>query len=269
MDKEINIPRLIVYGIATVILLVLVFGCFFTVSAGQIGIKTRFGAISGSYEQGLHFKMPLIEHVVKMDVQTQKEAVTGVQAASQDLQTVTTDVTLNYHLDRVKAVTVYQNVGTDYAARVIDPAVQESVKATTAQYTAEQLITKREDVRDGINALLTQKLTAFGLSIDAINITNFKFSSSFEAAIEAKVTAEQSALAAKNKLDQVKYEADQRIAQAQGEAEAIKIQSQAIESQGGTNYVALQAIGKWDGHYPATYMGAASGIPLISIPNNK
>lgn len=103
-----------------------------------------------------------------------------------------------------------------------------------------------------------------------MNITNFQFSDTFNTAIEAKVTAEQNALAAKNKLDQVKFEADQRVAQAQGEAEAIKIQAQAIQAQGGAEYVKLQWISKWDGKLPSTSLGSSNGVILdLGSPTTK
>lgn len=262
--QKIRVGKLIGAIVLGLVVLVLLFGSFGTIGAGEVGIKTTFSSVSGTLNPGLYFKLPIVQGVEVMDVQTQKEQVKSVEAASQDLQTVTTDVAINYHLEASKAAAIYQNVGTDYASRVIDPAIQESVKANTAKYTAEQLITQRETVRQGIIDLLTQKMMQFGIQVDAINITNFAFSDDFTKAIEAKVTAVQNAEAAKNKLAQVQYEADQRVAQAKGEAEAIRIQSQAIESQGGQNYVQLQAIKAWDGHLPQQ-MIPGSTVPFINL----
>ena len=104
--------------------------------------------------------------------------------------------------------------------------------------------------------------------VDEFSIVNFNFSESFNTAIEAKVTAEQNALAAKNKLEQSKYEADQRIATAKGEAEAIKIQAQAIQTQGGAAYINLKAIEKWNGLLPV-YMMGNSPVPFINLDNAK
>lgn len=249
------IVKVVLGVIAVVVVLVLIFGSTGTIGAGQVGIKTTFGKVAGTLNPGLYFKLPFVQHIEKMDVQTQKESVKAVEAASQDLQTVNTDVAINYHLEGTKAAVIYQNIGVDYASRVIDPAIQESVKANTAKYTAEQLITQREVVRQGIIDLLTQKMAQFGIIVDAINITNFSFSPDFTKAIEAKVTAVQNAEAAKNKLQQVQYEAQQTIAKAQGDAEAIKIQAQAINSQGGADYVALQKIKQWDGKSCTSYCG--------------
>lgn len=266
-NGTLKVGKLAAYVVGGIIIVITLFGTFGTIGAGNVGIETRLGAVVGTKEPGLYFKLPFIEHVISMDVQTQKEAVTAVEAASQDLQTVTTDVAINYHLEGGKAAAIYQNIGTDYAARVIDPAIQESVKANTAKYTAEQLITQREAVRQGIIDLLTQKMQQFGIMVDAINITNFTFSPDFTKAIEAKVTAVQNAEAAKNKLAQVQYEAQQTVAKAQGDAEAIKISAQAINSQGGADYVELQRIKAWDGHACTSYCGLSASTGLLI--NNK
>lgn len=261
---DLKIVKVATHAILGLIVFSVILGSFGTIGAGGVGVETRLGAVVATKQPGLYFKLPLIEQVIQMDVQTQKEEVKSVSAASQDLQEVTTDVAINYHLEGSKAATIYQNIGTDYASRVIDPAIQESVKANTAKYTAEQLITQRETVRQGIIDLLTQKLSQFGVQVDAVNITDFKFSADFTKAIETKVTAVQNAEAAKNKLAQVKYEADQTIAKAQGDAEAIRIQAQAINSQGGADYVALQAIKAWDGHLPQ-YMIPGASTPILDL----
>lgn len=265
-EGRLNTPKIVIHGLIGLVVLVSLFGSFGTVAAGNVGVKTTFGKVVGTLQPGLYFKLPFIQNVEVMDIQTQKEEVKAVKAASQNLQTVAANVAINYHLDGSKAAEIYQNIGVNYAARVIDPAIQESVKANTAKYTAEQLITQRETVRQGIIELLTTKMHQFGIGVDAVNITNFNFSGEFTKAIETKVTAVQNAEASKNKLAQVQYEAEQRIAQAKGEAEAIRIQSQAIESQGGQNYVQLQAITKWDGHLP-TQMIPGSTVPFLNLKN--
>ncbi len=235
-----------------------------TIGAGGRGVVLNWSAATGGVKQpGLYFRVPIQQHVVEMNVQVQKEQVVA-EAASHDLQTVKAEVALNYHLDATKVVDIYKSVGEDYKVKLIDPALQEAVKSATANYTAEELITKREQVRSDIKASLTAKLDPLGLLVDEFNVVNFDFSDSFNQAIEAKVTAEQNALAAKNKLDQVQYEAQQRIAQADGEAKAIAIQSQAVNSQGGAGYVQLQAIEKWDGHLPQQ-MIPGSTVPFINL----
>jgi regulator of protease activity HflC (stomatin/prohibitin superfamily) len=196
-----------------------------------------------------------------MNVQVQKEQV-DTQCSSKDLQTVKATVSLNLSLMQDKAASVYQTIGVDYLDTVVAPAMQESVKSVMAQYTAEELISKREEVRQSIADLLATKLTPIGVKTEAINIVDFDFSPTFNEAIEAKVTAEQNALAAKNKLEQVKYEADQSVAMAEGQAKAIAIQAQAIQVQGGEAYIQLKALEKWDGKLPQI-MGAGT-VPFVN-----
>ena len=250
-------------GVFIALMIVLVFSPFMVISSLHVGIVLRLGAVNRIVEQGPHIKWPWpIERVVDMNIQTQKEQ-TAADAASKDLQTVSTVVAVNYNLDSVKVGDLYSRIGTSYGSKIIDPAIQEIVKAVTAKFTAEELITKRANVTDEIKTGLSERLASSDIIVSGVSIVNFDFSKSFNEAIELKVTAEQNALAAKNKLDQVKYEAEQRIAQARGEAEAIKIQAQAINSQGGADYVQLQAIKAWKGEVPQ-YMGIGA-VPFINI----
>lgn len=180
-----------------------------------------------------------------MDV-TIKKVQNEVAAASKDLQSVQSTVALSFRLDASKVVAAYKTFGTtnidEVQWRVIDPAIQESVKASTAKFTAEQLITKRQEVSVEMEQTLKSKLSQLGITVDAINIVNFQFSEDFNKAIESKVRAEQDALAEKNRLEKTKYEAQQKIEAAKGEseaallrakaeAEAIRIKTEAIKAQ--------------------------------------
>ncbi len=255
--------KVFTWGLIALIAFSIIFGSWYTIGAGERGVITTFGKASDSVKSpGLHFNVPLIQSVHKLDVQTQKY-VAHAGAASKDLQTVSTETSVNYALESASVVELYVTIGKDYEARIIQPAVQEVVKAATAQYTAEELITKRQEVKDKIDIGLKDRLSQRGIVVQEILITNFDFSASFNAAIENKVTAEQQALAAKNKLEQIKYEAEQRITQATAEAEAIRIQAQAIQAQGGAEYVQLQAISKWNGQLPQ--MTGINGIPFVNV----
>ena len=243
--------------------LVIAFGSWGTIDAGNVGIVLRMGAVTGETKPaGFYTKAPWIASVVPMNVQLQKEQV-ETESTSKDLQKVKAVVALNLSLNPSSATTMYQNIGVDYVNKVVAPAMQESIKAVMAQYTAEQLIAKRELVREGIVELLAAKLTPLGIKSEALNIVNFDFSAEFNHAIEAKVTAEQNALAAKNKLEQIKYEADQRVAQADGEAKAISIQAAAVQAQGGAAYIQLRALEKWDGKLPQI-MGSGA-VPFVNL----
>lgn len=267
--NQIPIGKYVGWGIVGLVILILVFGSFGTIGAGNVGIKTRFSNVVGTVQPGLYFKLPLIEGVTSMDVQTQKEQ-TEADASSADIQKVSAVIAVNYNIVPEKAADLYVRVGTDFGAKVIDPAIQEVVKATTAKYTAVELITKRPQVTDDIQSALSEKLALNDIKVTQVSVVNFDFSPQFNQAIEAKVTAEQNALAAKNKLDQVQYEAQQTVATAKAQAEAIQIQAQAINSQGGADYVALQAINKWKGDGCTSYcFGAGTQTPVPFFNLNK
>ena len=228
-----------------VVVFLLLINPFVIISAGERGVILTWGAVGDNIMgEGVHLRIPIAQKVKQLDVKIQKEEVV-VEAASKDLQTVSSVIALNYHLQPDRVNKLWQNIGNDYKERIIDPAIQEAMKAATAKYTAEELITKRQNVKEDTKSLLAERLVKEYILVDELSIVNFDFSPSFNSAIEAKVTAEQNALAAKNKLEQVKFEAEQRISQAKGEAEAIKIQAQAITQQGGKDYVNLQWIKAW------------------------
>lgn len=256
-------PKIIGWVIGAFVAVILVFALipFGMIPAGSRGVMLRFGAVTGRVvSEGLYFRLPLVESVAVMDVRLQKEQVEAT-AASKDLQSVQSTVAANFHIKPDLVVQMYRDVGPEYKIRLIDPALQEAVKATTAKFTAEELVTRREEVREEMKNLLQSKLDPRGIQIDDFNIVNFDFSESFNVAIEAKVTAEQAALTARNRLEQVKFEADQRIAEARGKAEALRVESEAIKSSPAV--LQLRAIEKWDGKLPAV-MGTGA-TPFVDI----
>ena len=258
MEKETKIVVGIV-GIFLAFLFTILFLPFKIITAGERGVVLRLGAVNRVMSEGLSWKVPWIESVVEVDIRVQKEQVEA-SAASEDLQDVHSVIALNFHLAPEKVGEVYRDVGPKYKERLIDPALQETVKAITARFTAEELITKRETVREDIKGLLTTRLEPRGILIDELNIVEFNFSTVFNQAIEAKVTAEQQALAAKNKLEQVKFEAQQRIEEAKGKAQAISIEAEALRSN--PQVLEIRAIEKWNGVLPQVTGGA---IPFINI----
>jgi regulator of protease activity HflC (stomatin/prohibitin superfamily) len=220
------------------------------------------GAVTGEIKgEGFYWKWPIIASVHSMDVRQQKEQI-ETEAASKDLQVVHTVLALNLSLRKEKCAEVYQGIGDDYLIKVVAPAMQEGSKAVCAQYTAEELISKRETVRDHMFTLIKEKVTPLGIQVDAFNIINFNFSQSFNHAIEAKVTTEQNALAAKNLLAQKEYEAQQVVATAKGKAEAMSIESKALAEN--PQVLSLRALEKWNGVLPTVTGGA---IPFIDVKN--
>lgn len=258
-------PKAVLYLIGGFILLIiaLIISPFTIIEAGHRGVVKNWGAVSEEVlGEGIHWRTPLKQSVEEIDVRTQKEQV-EVSAASKDLQSVRAVIALNYHLDPAKVNRVYQETA-NYQNTLIAPAIQESLKAATAKYTAEELITKRELIKEEARLSLIARLTPRHILLDDLSIVDFDFSKSFNAAIEDKVTAEQNALASKNKLEQVKFEAEQRVTQAKAEAEAIRIQAQAITQQGGDNYVQMRAIEKWDGQLPTQFV-PGSAVPFLNL----
>lgn len=203
-----------------VIVISIIIGSFTTIPAGHRGVVIRFSAVTGSIlNEGLQMKLPFLDSVVKMSVQTEKYE-TGAASASRDLQDVNTTIALNWRLDPSMAAEVYRTLGMDFIDRIAAPAVQETIKQVTAKYIAEDLILKREMVKNEIQENLSNRLLHRGIITETVSITEFQFSATFVAAIEAKVAAEQAVWEARNKLDRVKVEADQREAEAKGEAAA-------------------------------------------------
>lgn len=201
------------------ILIGILLTCTAIVPRGTVGVEMQFSAVTGGYKtQGLQFKSPLVKFQV-INVQTQKYEV-DASSASKDLQDVFTTIALNYHLNPASAPEMYRDLGEDYIEKLAAPAVQETVKKITARFLAEDLILRRDTVKNEITEDLTERLSSRGIITEAVSIVNFTFSPVFSQAIEAKVAAQQAVFEAQNKLERVKVEAQQREAQALGEANA-------------------------------------------------
>ena len=257
------------------------------VDAGHRGVLLNFGAVdtSQSLSEGIHFVTPFRDNVLQVEVRTQR-ITENAASASNDLQDVSTQVALNYHVDPSTAQILYQQIGFDYANRVIAPAIQESVKQISARFNAENLITNRETVKSEIEANIKARLAPYNIVVEALSITEFQFTEQFRRAVEAKVEAEQRALQANNDLRRIEIEAQQAearaigeqkaniaraegvrqaaVLQAQGEAEAISI----VEAQLRENprYLEWLKTQRWDGVLPLVTGGGEGATPFIEIP---
>lgn len=234
------------------------------VPAGYMGVLMRFGAVRGQYPSGIHVIMPYVNSVELMEIRTQKEA-SEATAASRDMQIVTTSLALNFHVDPSRVSKLYQNVGVDYKARIIDPAVQESIKMVTAKFTAEELIKNRSAVKAEVETDITRRLEAYDLLVEpaGLSITNFNFSREFNSAIEAKQVAQQEAEQQKYVLQKAELERQTAITRARGVSEAAKLNALALQAQGGSKVLAREWIEKWDGHVP-TVSSNGNGV-IIDI----
>jgi len=276
MDVNFGKAKLVILGIiALIIIAAISTASVQIVEAGNRGVLLHWSAVDTSVpplQEGLHFVMPFQDKVVNMEVRTLK-FVKGTSGASKDLQTVSTEVTVNYRAAPNSVNILYQQVGLDYESRIIQPAVEEVVKQITAKYNAEELITKRPLVKADIETEITARLNPYNISTDAISITDFQFSTLFAQAIESKVEAEQKALKAENDLRRIEVEARQQeqqakgiaaanVAEAEGEAEAIKIINEALAHN--PNYLEWLKVKAWDGKLPLVV--GDGGTPFIQIP---
>lgn len=240
-----------------------VMGSFVVVSAGHQGVQTTLGEVNmHTLNEGLHFVNP-ISDVREVSVRVTKTELKNATAGTRDLQIVHTDIVVNYRLDGNKVAHVYKEFGLELEDKILLPAVNESFKAVTAHYNSEELITKRDEVSQAIHSQLQLKVGKYGLIVSEISLVNFGFSPQYQAAIEQKVIATQQKLKAEQDLARIQVEAEQNIAKAKGEAESIRIQAQAIQNQGGKDYVQLKSIEKWDGKLPTMMLG--NSTPMINL----
>ena len=247
------------------------------VQAGHRGVVLYLGAVENRVlGEGVHFVIPFAEQVVQLEVRTLKYQAEAT-AASNDLQQVQTVIALNYHLNPADVNKVYQQLGPDYADRVIAPTIQESVKASVAKYNAEELITKRAIVKDVIANAIRNSLSAKDIVVETIFITDFKFSPAFSNQVEDKVVAFQKYLTELNNLRGIQVVANQTVVQAQaqakaniakasGESQAIKIITSQLRQD--PQYLQWQAINRWNGQLPFS-LGGQGAVPFFQLPQSQ
>ena len=276
MDVNFGKAKAVIVGVIILIIIgVVVSASVQIVDAGHRGVLLHWNAVdltAPPLDEGLHFLVPFQDSIVPMEIRTLK-FVTDTSSASRDLQTVSTEVTVNYRPAANSVHTLFKEVGLQYEDRIIQPAVEEVIKQVTARYNAEELITKRPLVKADIEQEITTRLNVYNINTDVISITDFQFSPLFAQAIESKVEAEQRALQAENDLLRIEVEARQlaaqaeglaaaNIAEANGEAEAIKIINQALAEN--PNYLEWLKTQEWDGKLPLVV--GKGGTPFIQIP---
>ncbi len=271
-----GVAKGVMIGIVVLIIIgVVVASAVQIVDAGHRGVLLHWNAVdlnAAPLSEGLHFVTPFADSVVQMEIRTLKFVKT-TSAASKDLQTVSTEITVNYHPSPNSVNILYQTVGLDYENRIITPTVEEVVKQVTAKYNAEELITKRPLVKSDFEADISSRLNEFNIITDTVSITDFQFSALFASAIESKVEAEQKAFKAENDLKRIEVEARQHAAQAEGiaqaniaeasgEAEAIRIINNALSTN--PHYLEWLKTQQWDGKLPLVV--GEGGTPFIAIP---
>lgn len=249
--------------------LLLLTASLFVVGPGERGVKyTATGGVADKvYEEGWHFKVPILESTDSFDVRVQKYRK-ETSAASNDLQEVTTTLALNYRVNPEAVDDLYRETGPNYVERVIDPAIEETLKAVTARYEAQALIQNRSSVKQDIRDELLTRLEPYDLVVEDVSIENFKFTPEFSDAIEQKEIARQEALKEQNLLEAVKARADQERARAEGQADAIRIVNEELSNS--PEYVDWLTIDKWNGETQTIVPLAQGGAtPLIDVSNRS
>ena len=269
--------RLIVAIVVLVVILIVLFSCFTVVDAGHTGVVLTFGKVSDVVlEEGLHFKVPFAQNIVQIDNRIVKLEV-STEAFSKDLQTISSVVAINYHINKDSSHSIYKNVGLGYQDVLITPAINEVLKAVTAQYTAVELVSARSTVSVLLDEQLNAKLNDYGVFVNEINIINWDFSSEYIAAIEAKQVAEQNLIKTKTEQEQALVIANtdaQRIEiAAQAEANQIKILADAqaesnrvLSDSLNELLIRYRIVDKWDGALPLV---TSDGTTLISLPTGS
>jgi prohibitin 2 len=289
---EKNPGHAIIYAVVALILLTTVADCIHSVPPGHRGVVVTFGKVQEyNLDEGLQFKLPYVQKIVDMKVMLEKEEVQE-SAASSDLQEITTTLTVHFNVMPSEAWRVYQTMRQDYHDLLLRPVIQEDLKAATAKFTAENLITSRAILVQKLTEELRGSLEPYGIHVQTVNFVDFQFSAAFSNAIEAKVTAEQEALQAKNILVRIQYEAQQKIIQAEAEknatiiaaeasarrveitalAEAFRVTTEAnataeailmITNQMTPEYAQYLHLMQWDGKYPTTMLGSLEDLGII------
>jgi regulator of protease activity HflC (stomatin/prohibitin superfamily) len=254
-------------GLAVTFVVAQIVGAIVVVPAGSRGvIFDKFTGVKAvSLQEGFNLVMPFVQDAIVFDVRVQKTDVKA-GAASKDLQDVTTEVVLNFRPKAEMVPAIYKEYGLEYADKVVAPAVQEAVKAVIATYTAEEIITKREELKMKVKHQLADMISEANLTLVDAYMTNFAFSKGFSQAIEGKQVAQQNALTAQRDLERVRFESQQKVVRAEAEAESLRaqkmqitpelLQLRRIEAQ-------TKAIEKWNGVLPVTMLGDT--VPFVNV----
>ncbi len=265
-------PRRRTIGIVILFLILFIFvwGSFVIIPAGHRGVVLWWGSVEKRVMgEGLNFKVPIAERVIKVDVRVQPHPFKEIDAASKEYQMVKLTGMMNFHIDPAFVNVLYQKVGLDFANKVIDPAFNDFVKEVVPNYPITEILPKREEIRKRAMTKLGENLARYHIIVDDIYISNIRFSPEYEKAIEAKQVAQQQVETQRQILAQREIEAQQKVVSAKGEAEAILVVAQGqakanemLSRSISPILVEYKGIEKWNGILPQFTGGA---IPFIDI----
>lgn len=256
-----NISVAIKWGVGIILgifLIITIFNSFKSIPTGYVGVKTRFGEVQNTVmNEGINFKIPYIEKIVLLDCRTQKLDYT-MEASSKDLQKISNlKVSVNYNIIKDSANKLYREIGTSYQSVVLEPALYEAIKSTIANYTAEELITKRSEVSALATEAFFNRVHDYGIIVTALNITDLSFSAEFDAVIEQKQIVEQQTKQAQLELEKARIENEAKIENAKAEAEVMKQQNSQITEQTlrlKELEIMEEYVEKWNGQLPTTML---------------
>jgi len=259
-NKNIKFFTSLVFAIAVVV--TCLFQSFVVIEPGHTGVVVTMGKVEDNVlQEGFHLKLPFVQNVIKIDNRIVKLEV-QTEAFSKDLQTVQTTLAINYRVDTNKSYSIYKNVGANYENILVVPAVNEVLKAISSTYTAEESVTNRTLISDGLIKGLNKKLNDSGLYVTDVNIIDFDFSEAFIQAIEEKQVAQQKLLTAETEkqttIEQAQAEAESIKIKAEAEAQANKVLSESITN----NIIEYNKIEKWNGELPQVTGNSSSLIDL-------
>ena len=260
-----HVKKAVKYAVAALAGLTLLMGSWYIVSPGEVAVKTRLGTLVGSYGEGPHFKWPLIENVAKFNIQIVRSDI-KTAAFTVDTQEMDVDLAVNHRIQQDTIMSVYRNLGPNYVDTILNPMVQEILKAITAKYTAESIIANRMDMVKALNEQAKAKAIEKEIVVTDISVVDLSFKPAFMAAVEAKQVAVQDSKRAEKLVEKAKMEAEQVIATARGNAEALRLQKEQITPMMLENKrldIQREALARWKGEVPM-YMGGNMPVPFVS-----
>lgn len=240
------------------------------VDAGHRGVKKTLGKVSEEVlPEGMYFYNPLTSDIIEMTVQTLK--VGGKTTAyTRDVQQATIQYTLTYNLNPNDVAKVYTQVGYKWSDKLLLDLVPDALKNVIGRWDAVDLVSKRGEVAPQVLESLQQRIAnkakEAGLAGDTVRLSSFalndiQYTSEFERAVEAKVTAVQRAEEEKNKTVQISEQAQQKVISAKAEAESMRIRAEALSQN--KNLVEWEAVQKWNGVLPVYQLGGS--VPFINL----
>lgn len=273
-SKTLNFKYILlgIFGLSTVL------GSYTIIEPGKRGVMVTLGKPSDYIlDEGPHFKYPFIQEVKQISVRVQKTEA-AAEAATKDIQRVTVRFAVNWHIDPKTVNEMFRNIGNekDIDERIIHPAISEVLKAATAKMTAEEVLTKRLELKDAIDNMIVTRLARYNVIVKDVSLVDLNFTTEFNRAVEKKQVAEQEAMEAVYTAKQAEQEAiavknrsrgeaDARLINAESQAKSQKLLQQSLTK----DILTLKWLEKWNGNLPQVLTGANGNVMMMLNTNTK